>query len=97
MARYRNISKETLLVVTPLGLIEVEHGGLVSGDDSTYWQTGVQGERALWEAVDAEAKAHRKLHTQSEEMRSGVPAILPTEPVGEQRSPSQATPSEGDQ
>ena len=93
MAKYRNISKETLIAFTPAGAVEVPHGGLIDGDDSVYWQTGVQGETALWEAVDAAAKSASKSHAQSESVRSGAPA----EPVEPKRSPSQNTTSEGDQ
>lgn len=85
MAKYRNISKTDLHVATNAGWTEVKAGALFEGAEDLYYQTGDQGETALFEAVDKDAKALAKQHAQSEEKRAG-------EPEPEQRSPD----TEGD-
>jgi hypothetical protein len=59
MAKYRNITTDTLYAVTAGGYIKCAPGEVIDGDDSTYWQTGATGEDALWELVSATAKAKK--------------------------------------
>lgn len=59
MKKLRNISGEDLIIEIRGRWQKVANGGLVTvpDDKNTYWQTGEQGEEALWEIVpDAKTK-----------------------------------------
>lgn len=63
MAQYRNITEETLYLVTDSGLVKVEADSVVTVSDdfaaTVYFQTGETGEPALWELV-AKAPSSKK-------------------------------------
>jgi hypothetical protein len=58
MPQYRNISPDDLVVPMGNRWVKVPVGGVINVPDSDpcYWQTGEQGEQAIWELAD-KAKA----------------------------------------
>lgn len=64
MAQYRNVTDETLFVVTDSGLVKVESDSVVTVSDayaeSVYFQTGDTGETALWELVAKASSTSKK-------------------------------------
>ena len=60
MPQYRNITDETLFVVTERDLVKVEPDSILTVSDDfakqVYFQTGETGEPKLWAAVAAPSK-----------------------------------------
>ncbi len=58
MPQYRNISPDDLMVPDGHRWVKVPVGGVINvPNPDTYWQTGEQGEVALWEIADKATKA----------------------------------------
>ena len=63
MAQFRNITDETLWVMTDQGAIEVAPDSILTVSDefatAVYFQTGEHNEPAIWEAVSVPSKSKK--------------------------------------
>jgi hypothetical protein len=80
MAQFRNVTDDTLWVVTDRGLEKVEADAILTVSDEfaaqVYFQTGETGETALWAAVSAPAA--KKVAAPVETSTTPDPAAAPT-------------------